>query len=211
MIARAGDARGADECLRELAAGDLLRGMATEHVAGLMPEHAGQFRLVLEPVEQAARDEHRPAGQRERVDGLVVGEHVVLEGVVRVPGDAALDDAPAHRLDPRLRLRIRVEPAELLRHLRGRPEAERDLLLARERDVLDVARDRVHLAVAVVAHEGEDGHDHGDDEATPPHRRVTIPARGPGGSILRIGASTHRSVATRNAGLHRRDGPRRIG
>ena len=50
-----------------------------DHVADLVPEHSRELRLVLQPVEQAASDEHLAPGEGEGVDRLRVAEQVEVE------------------------------------------------------------------------------------------------------------------------------------
>jgi len=134
-----------------------------DDVADLVPEHAGELRLIPQLVVETARDEDLPAGQREGVDGLGIREKMKLEvpGVGARGGVALRDDALADLLDhPRLRIaRVHFAP-HLARHLGRRLEAEDLFLIDREGHVLLLARDRVDLGAAHV----RDDPDHGDHE-----------------------------------------------
>ena len=59
-----------DQPLRQLALGDVRRRMARDHVPDFVAQDPGELRLVLQPVEQSARDEDRSAGEGEGIDGL---------------------------------------------------------------------------------------------------------------------------------------------
>ena len=75
MPARAG------QPLRELLLGQLLRTVAGEHVADLVPEDAGQLPFGFEQLVEPAGDEDLPARQGEGVHGFGVVEQMKLERI----------------------------------------------------------------------------------------------------------------------------------
>ena len=99
-------------------------GVAGGDVANLMAEHAGQFRLVVEVRQQAARDVDVAAGQRESVHRRDV-DHREAPG--QVGAFRGLRQAHADTLHVLLQPAVRVE-AHLGPDLRVRLLAQLDLL-----------------------------------------------------------------------------------
>jgi hypothetical protein len=112
--------------LHELGALELLDGMAVCDVGDLVAEDPGKLGLVLQFIEEAARNVDEPAGEGEGVHFVVV-EHAELPGEVgagRVGGEVHADF-----LDVLLDRGVGVEAAELTLELRGGLTAHGDFLL----------------------------------------------------------------------------------
>ena len=103
------------------------------HVADLVPEHAGQLRLVVQVRQDAARDVDEAAGQRERVDGGHVHDRE-LPGQVRALRRARQAQADVRHVA--LEALVAIARHRAL-HLGGGLPAHLDLLgLGHHRDLL---------------------------------------------------------------------------
>ena len=104
--------------LELLALGRLRGAVAQHHVAHLVRHHARDFALVMRRFDHPAVEEHRPAGQGERVDLLLVddAEGVAELGMLILRGndaDQTLTDAGDVLVDRRI-----VEQRQLFLYLR---------------------------------------------------------------------------------------------
>src|SRR4030095_16522759 len=141
--------------------------------------------------------EDRPAGEGEGVHRLRVTQQMELEVVSGAGRDAVRGDPVADLRDEGLERRVLVEAPELFGHRRGGLQADRDLLVLREADVLRLAGDGIELADAVIAQQGESGHEQGHDDSGPSHQRLLSDSggRSPGTGEWEFRFATGRSDA----------------
>ena len=69
--------------MRQTLLGQVLGPVTIDHVADLVPQHAGQLAWGLQPLEQPVGDEDLAAGQGKGVDRFVVGQDVEIEMIGR--------------------------------------------------------------------------------------------------------------------------------
>ena len=139
--------------------------MTAHHMAYFVGQHAGQLRFGLEVFQQTLRDEHLPTGQREGIEGLVVGQQVKLEFVGRLASFGAGNDFLTYLLHGGPRLRVGADATVLRSHGRRCLQAQGYFLVSAHAHVLGFASHLVLGGVEIIAKKRDRRHDDGNDEA----------------------------------------------
>jgi hypothetical protein len=158
-----GNDGGAREALRQALLGEVFGGVAVDDVADLVPQHAGHLVFGFELLQQGRRDEYLSAGQRKRVDGLRVGQHVKVEFIRGIAPGGALQHFVAHPVYVILELLVGVQAAVLLGHLRGGLQAQGNFLFHRHVHPLLFAGDGVFLRSETICNQGYECNPNGYD------------------------------------------------
>src|SRR5688500_4713729 len=146
--------------------------MLGNDVTDLVPEHAGELRLVLKPIPPPWRDGDLPSRQSERVDRVGVIDEVEVEvaGEVGLGRARVADEALANFVDQSgIRVARRRNLAAHLRdHLLRRLEPQRLLLVDVHRPAVALARLGVEdLFLREVPDDADERDDDGDDPPPP--------------------------------------------
>jgi hypothetical protein len=120
--------------------------MALEHVANLVAKHSRELRFVLKAIEQRAGDEDRTTGKGKGIHRLRVAKEMKAVLIGRFRTWPTLHEFISDGLDKGLRVFIRVEAAELLRHLRRGLQTHRNFLVCGQGNVLFFSRDWIDRA-----------------------------------------------------------------
>ena len=123
----------------------------------LMPQHAGQLPLGLQPAVERRRNKTLAAREGKGVDGLGISQQMKIEAPLGILRGAALHQAHADLVDILLRPLIGMQSAMLLHHRRCRLQTEGNFLMGSQADILIFPGNRVvFLRIAI----GDQGKNH---------------------------------------------------